>query len=68
MIDESFNPLLLLYEFFGVLSDLARLLWGFLFDEITIGTWSFRPIYVLGTALIVVLIAARIVKQFVPLA
>ena len=64
---QDFNPLLFLLDFFNILADFARVLWDFLFNEQTIGTWTFRPVFVLGASTIIVLIIARLVKQFVPL-
>lgn len=64
---QDFNPLLFLLDFFNILADFARILWVFLFDEVTLGTWTFRPVFVLGASTIIVLIIARLIKQFVPL-
>lgn len=53
----------LLEEFFYILIDWGQTLYNFLFTEIAIGNYQFRPIYalpVVGVALIIL----RILDQF----
>lgn len=63
---NTFNPFNILLDFFNVLADFSNLVYTFLFREITIGTWSFQPFFVLGTGVIITLIIARIVKLVIP--
>lgn len=66
MMIDSFNPFDILLNFFNVLSSFATIIYNFLFQEITIGSWTFQPFFVLGTGVIVTLIIARIVKLVIP--
>jgi hypothetical protein len=43
------------------------MVWNWLFNEITIGIWTFRPILLIGGSMLLVLISAKLIKEFVPL-
>lgn len=62
------GPLMLLYEFWGILVDGTTLLYNFLFQDITVIGITFKPFYVIGTAGLITLIIAKVIKEFVPVA
>lgn len=64
---EDFNIFLFLYDFFFTLKDFANFLYGFIFMEVTIGTYTFQPVVVLGGGIIVTFIILKLVKDFIPL-
>lgn len=61
------NPFTFLYNFFFILRDCAVLLYHFLFEEQKIGNWSFIPVFVLGGATFIIILVAKLIKDFVPL-
>lgn len=61
------NPITFLLDFVYELMKMAQNVWDWLFNEVTIGIWKFRPILLVGGSLLLVLIVARLIKQFVPL-
>lgn len=61
------NPFSFLYNIFQLLSNMATILYDFLFQEITIGTFTFIPLFAIGGGVMITLIIARLIKQFVPL-
>ena len=63
----TFNPITYLYDFFFTLADMVSFLASFLFTQITIGTWTFTPIIALGGGMIITLLIAKLIKEFVPL-
>lgn len=62
------NPITFLLDFVYELMKMAQNVWNWLFDETTIGIWKFRPILIIGGSMLIILIVARLIKQFVPLA
>lgn len=68
MSNEIFNPLTFLFDFFYRLVDLVEWLYSFLFTEIQIGSIKFTPIFAIGGGVIITIIIAKLVKEFVPLA
>lgn len=61
------NPFKFLYNIFNLLVSMATILYDFLFREITIGTFTFIPLFAIGGSVMITLIIARLIKQFVPL-
>lgn len=61
------NPITFLYDFIYELMKMAQNVWNWLFNEITIGVWTFRPILIIGGSMLLVLIGAKLIKEFVPL-
>lgn len=61
------NPFNFLYNIFQLLVEMANILYNFLFQEITIGTVRFIPLFVIGGGVMITLIIMRLIKQFVPL-
>lgn len=64
----TFNPITFLYDFFFTLADMVQWLISFLFTEIKIGSISFTPVLALGGGVIITLLIAKLVKEFIPLA
>lgn len=64
----AINPITLLLDIWDLLVDLTGFLYNFLFDEITLGSLTFRPIEVLGTLTVITLIIMKLVKDFIPVA
>ena len=67
----DFNPLTFLYDFFFYLVNFVNTIWGFLWNDVTIGTLIFKPLYVIGATggvTILVLWIMKLVKEFIPLA
>lgn len=66
----QFNPLTFLYDFFYYIANFVNGLWDFLWNDITIGNLTFKPLMVIGATggvTIVVLIIMKLIKEFVPL-
>lgn len=61
------NPITFLLDFVYELMKMAQNIWDWLFNEVTIGIWTFRPILIVGGSMLLVLLVARLIKQFVPL-
>lgn len=61
------NPITFLYDFIYELMKMSQNVWNWLFNEITIGVWTFRPILLVGGSMLLILIGAKLVKEFVPL-
>lgn len=61
------NPITFLYDFIYELMKMAQNVWNWLFDEIQIGMWRFRPILIIGGSMLLILIGAKLIKEFVPL-
>lgn len=69
MID--FNPLTFLYDFFFYLVNFVNTIWGFLWNDISIGNLTFKPLYVIGATggvTILVLWIMKLIKEYIPLA
>lgn len=62
------NPFTFLYNVFDLLVNMATILYNFLFQEIEIGTIKVIPLFAIGGVIMITLIIARLIKQFVPLA
>lgn len=58
----------ILFNVFYMLIDLANNLYGFLFTEVTIGSVTFVPFYLIGSATLVTLLVLYLVSTIVPLA
>lgn len=63
----TFNPITFLYDFFFTLADMVSFISAFLFTPVTIGKFTFTPIIALGGGMIVTLLIAKLIKEFVPL-
>ena len=66
----DFNPITFLYDFFFYLINLVNTLWGFLWNDVTIGSLTFKPLYVIGATggvTIIVLLIMKLIKEFIPL-
>lgn len=61
------NPITFLLDFFYELMKMAQSLWNWLFNPVSIGTWTFRPILIIGGSMLLILLGARLIKQFVPM-
>ena len=61
---DIFNFLL---EFITTLGETATLLWNWLFSEVTIGTYTFRPILAVGGGILITFIILKLIKEFIPL-
>lgn len=62
------NPITFLLDFVYELMKMAQNIWNWLFDEVKIGIWTFRPILIIGGSMLLILLGARLIKQFVPMA
>lgn len=60
------NPFTFLYNIFQLLLKMANLLYEFLFKEITIGSFTFTPLFAIGGGVMITLIITRLIKQYVP--
>lgn len=56
-----------LLDFITTLGNTAQLLWEWLFDEVTIGVYTFRPILAVGGGLLITFLVLKLVKEFIPL-
>lgn len=65
---NNFNPVTFLYDFFFLLVDLVSWLYSFLFTEINLKIVKFTPIYAIGGGVIITLLIAKLIKEFVPIA
>lgn len=64
------NPLTFLYDFFYYLANLANGLWSFLWNDVTIGNFTFKPIAAIGATVgvtVVTIIIVKLIKEIVPL-
>lgn len=65
---SSFNPINFLLDFIETLGQTANLLWDWLFEPITIGSWTFTPILAIGGGILITLLIAKLIKDFIPVA
>lgn len=67
----NFNPITFLYDFFYYLVNFVSKLWDFLYSDVTLGSWTFKPLALIGASggvTIIVLLIAKFIKEYVPLA
>lgn len=65
----NFNPITFLYDFFFYLLNFVSMIWGFLWNDVKIGTLTFKPLAVIGATggvTILVLWIMKLIKEYIP--